>query len=415
MMSNITKKNIISKLILSSFFLTAAACKSTVSTDQDISSSEISGGAVPDPNPTPLTPPVIPPLPDPITPPTPDPITPPTPDPIAPPTPGPTNPGISPTSSAKAASRFLSQATFGPNSTEMQALENGDISQWLVDQLETSPTLHLPSLRIQAEAGVDIRSHFASDSFWEAAVTAPDQLRQRMAFALSQILVASDDFSSDLRNQPLAMAYYMDILTRGSFGNYRDLLEEITYSPAMALYLTYMRNKKADPATGRLPDENYAREIMQLFSIGLVELNIDGTPKAGQPETYTIDDIVGLAKVFTGLSEKGGYSRGQADPDGFYAPLAIFPEFHSMEEKKFLGTTIPAGTGAAQSIDIALDTLFTRPPVDSKVCNKRSLPRLCWQSCPDIQFRLIYFARWAQRWRGSSRRPGSNPCSGIIR
>lgn len=351
---NFITHNTVSKFLLGSFVFAAISCKPVVFEDPDETQPPAQGEQPIDPSPIPLTPPpspgIQPPQPDP------QPATPET----RPPQPEPPRPPIK---DAKAASRFLVQSTFGPTQDEIDALQKSTLSQWMVDQFNVTPTLHLSRLTAQQKAGIKLKAHVASDSFWASAITGPDQLRQRMAFALSQILVASDDNSSDLRAQPLAMAYYMDLLTEGAFGNYRDLLEDITYSPAMALYLTYMRNEKADPASGRLPDENYAREIMQLFTIGLVELNIDGTPKAGTPETYTNDDVVGLAKVFTGLAEKGGYRRSDADPDGFYAPLQIYPQYHSTDAKSFLGTTIPAGTGAAESIKIALDTLFAHSNV----------------------------------------------------
>lgn len=287
-----------------------------------------------------------------------------TPEPTSPPNPTPTTTTSAPiTLDVEQSSKFLMQATFGASMPEIEELAGSNVSQWFIDQTEVPATLALDTLLQKQASGTSLRLHSASDLFWEAAVTAPDELRQRMAFALSQILVVSDDFSSDLRNQPLAMAYYMDILTRNSFGNYRDLLEEVTYSPAMALYLSYMRNQGADENTGRFPDENYAREIMQLFTIGLVELNPDGTPKSGAPETYTIEDIMGLARVFTGLSERGGWARGLAAENGFYSSLATYPEFHSTQEKSFLGTTIPAGTSIENSIDMALDTLVDHPNV----------------------------------------------------
>lgn len=262
---------------------------------------------------------------------------------------------------AEEASRFLVQATFGPTSEEIFSTEEQNLSQWMIDQLDEPASLHLEPLRAQAAVGAEVANTAASDSFWEAAVKGDDQLRQRMAYALSQIFVVSDGGSSDLRNQPLPMAYYMDLLTEGAFGNFRDLIEEVTYSPAMAVYLTYLRNEKADPDSGRVPDENYAREIMQLFTIGLIELNPDGTPTVGGGETYGTEDVLGLAKVFTGLSQKGGFRRNDADDDGMFSRLVAYPEFHSTDEKSFLGTTIAAGTGPEQSIDMALDTLFNHP------------------------------------------------------
>ncbi|MEM9054963.1 MAG: DUF1800 family protein, partial [Pseudomonadota bacterium] len=199
--------------------------------------------------------------------------------------------------------------------------------------------------------------------YWDHLITSDDELRQRMAFALSQIFVYSDISNQSKQTR---RAYYQDVLIRNAFGNYRDLLEEITYSPAMAAWLTYLRNRKGDERTGRMPDENYAREILQLFSIGVVELNMDGSPRLNaqgqQIETYDNDDIVGLARVFTGLTQKGT-NFYRADDDADYNPLVMYEDQHSQLEKSFLGTTIPAGTLGEESIDRALDTIFEHPNV----------------------------------------------------
>ena len=187
-------------------------------------------------------------------------------------------------------------------------------------------------------------------------------------FALSQILVVSAN--SDLIVAPQAIAHYADILTEGAFGNYRDLLEAVTYSPAMAVYLTYLRNEKADPDTGRVPDENYARELLQLFTIGLVALNPDATPltdgDGDEVELFDNEDITGLARVFTGLSFDGvafDTPYRQLPAGAFHSPLAGFDDFHSSEAKVFLDTHIPAGTNTEQSIDMALDAIVAHPNV----------------------------------------------------
>jgi hypothetical protein len=141
--------------------------------------------------------------------------------------------------------------------------------------------------------------------FWATPPTAPDQLRKRTAFALHQILMVSQA-DSNLYHHSRAYAAYMDVLNKHAFGNFRNLLEDIALSPAMGIYLSHMRNRKEDPASGRMPDENFARELMQLFTIGLHELNADGTVvrnAAGQPvETYNNADVMALARVFTGWS-----------------------------------------------------------------------------------------------------------------
>ena len=199
------------------------------------------------------------------------------------------------------------------------------------------------------------------------AIEGEDQLRQRMAFALSQILVISHAEGNLLFEVPNTVAHYQDILVSNAFGNYRDLLEEVTYAPAMGEYLTYLQNIKGDAATGRMPDENYAREVMQLFSIGLVELEQDGDviTQGGIPvEVYDNTDVTGLAKVFTGLSLSGDeffFDFRTLPPDALHSPMQVYPEWHSELEKTFLGTSIAAGTGPAESIDLALDALVDHP------------------------------------------------------
>ena len=258
---------------------------------------------------------------------------------------------------------FLLRIGFGGTMDEIDAAVGQSPSALLREQFAKPYRPILPDVLASPGAGKgqDSRRHTAI--WWDRAITGDDPLRQRMVFALSQILVASDIQSND----GAANAYYLDILGRNAFGNYRDLLEEITYSPAMAQYLTYLRNRKGDPSRGRLPDENYAREILQLFSIGLVELNKDGTLKLdgnGQPiETYTNEDIVGLARVFTGLTYDANNFAGGPTGDALHTPLEMSSAEHSPLEKSFLGTTIPAGTGGEASIDQALDTIFNHPNV----------------------------------------------------
>lgn len=215
-------------------------------------------------------------------------------------------------------------------------------------------------------SGVDIGGDELSDAFWTRAILSDDQLRQRVGYALSQILVASYA-DSQLEGRPVAMANYMDIMSAGAFGNFRQTLENVTYSPAMAMYLTYLQNQKADAGREVVPDENYAREIMQLFSIGLLELQPNGELRldsSNQPiETYDNVDVTELAKVFTGLSW-GGRDRFFGRPETIepeYLPMEMYDDQHSSEPKQFLTASIPANTDGVTSIDIALDTLFNHP------------------------------------------------------
>lgn len=261
------------------------------------------------------------------------------------------------------ASRFLARATFGGTKSEIASLNGRDAADWLASEFSKSTSLTMPDLLAQPrDENGRLQSQRINELYWDHLITANDQVRQRMAFALSQILVYSDAADSD---QP-TRAFYQDILIRNALGNYRELLEEVTYSPAMGQWLTYLANRKGDPNKGRMPDENYAREILQLFSIGLIELNMDGTPKLDaqgqQVETYTNDDIEGLARVFTGLSWTGG-DFWKEPQDGGINPMEMYPEQHSELEKSFLGTTIPEGTSGTESIDRALDTIFEHPNV----------------------------------------------------
>lgn len=279
---------------------------------------------------------------------------------------------------AEAAARFLTQSTFGPNQDSIDWVRVHGQAAWVRIQLAAPQNRHLNYVNAVAAsfAGTDStiqQSHFR-ESFWTQALTAPDQLRQRAAFALSQIFVVSFA-DSNVSGQIRGVTTYYDMLGEKAFGNYRDLLEAVTLHPVMGQYLTMRGNQKED-AKGRVPDENYAREIMQLFSIGLYELNDDGTYKGGTPtETYTHEDIQGLAKVFTGWSWYAGpnaadrtnsrFGGGNANPDRDWMPMQAYANYHSVSEKKFLGVTIPANTkaDAEAELKIALDTLFNHPNV----------------------------------------------------
>ena len=281
-----------------------------------------------------------------------------TPAPVSSPAPTPT-PISTEITSPEEASYFLSRATFGGTKTEMVDIEGMDAADWLADQFGKPTSRVLPDFIQRERAGEDFPFQIISREWYDRMISADDQLRQRMVFALSQIIVVED------AEQPAETAYWLDMLADNAFGNYRDLLEEVTFSTRMARYLTYFRNRKGDPETGRMPDENYAREILQLFSIGLVELNMDGTPKltGGQEvETYDNEDIQGLARVFTGFSFAGtGFFNGFSDARR--RRLQLYPEQHSELEKSFLGLTIPPNTGPDESVRRALDHIFAHPNV----------------------------------------------------
>lgn len=278
--------------------------------------------------------------------------------------------------------RFLTHATFGADDDEVDAVTGTQSSDWFKREISKPASLNLPFVQdyitrpeaLNNDGNVNYEGKQAPTfSFWMNAIEGDDQLRQRVAYGLSQIFVIShNENSGGLFNHPQTVANYQDILTRNAFGNFRDILEEVTYSPAMGEYLTYRSNRPADPARGRVPDENYAREVMQLFTIGLYELNPDGTLKTdsnGNPvETYDNTDVTGLAAVFTGLALSGdkffaSLGRDDIPADAKYTPMVMYDRYHTDEAKSFLGVTIPAGTSGEDSIDIALDTLFEHPNV----------------------------------------------------
>jgi uncharacterized protein (DUF1800 family) len=311
------------------------------------------------------------------------------------------------------AARLLLQATFGPTAADITDVTNRGITAWIDTQMT------LPATSLQAGIKADLTAFpnpaFAADisfkprstignlqsAWFKATCTAPDQLRQRVAFALSEIFVVGSMERIDWT--PEAKAKYYDLLVNGAFGTYRQLLENITLDPSMGLWLTYYGNPKADPIKGTSPDENYAREVMQLFSIGLVQLQPDGTlllDAAGQPiPTYDQTTVSETAKVFTGW-------QGAAFPPDFLdatifstslpgwiaddfvgddhpnlKPMRSFETFHDKTAKRVVSlqqvplasatpTPVPASQTAPQDLKILLDTLANHPNAGPFVCRQ---------------------------------------------
>jgi uncharacterized protein (DUF1800 family) len=277
------------------------------------------------------------------------------------------------------ASRLASRATFGMDYSAIEQLAAQGETAWLERQFSLSPGLHEPivnELLARQAAGdfaaieqtrKNIQFAFRRLAWWQQAVYAQDQLRQRVALALSEILVVSDEMDV-LAVYPHALSNYYDTLLTHAFGNYRDLLRAVTLHPAMGVYLSHVNNAKANPATNTYPDENYAREVMQLFSIGLFELREDGSEAIGsngEPiPTYDNDDIREFARIFTGLSYGGdGAFFGRRLPE-FRQPMRMFGAFHDPGEKRLPdGTVLPAGQDGLQDIEAAVDFLFNHPNV----------------------------------------------------
>ncbi|MEO6595582.1 MAG: DUF1800 domain-containing protein [Planctomycetota bacterium] len=259
---------------------------------------------------------------------------------------------------ATEAARFLTQATFGPDDQSLARVQSVGYSTWIAEQMAFPASLHRPELEARQQAGLNNQPLHRQSLWWKRALTAQDQLRQRMAFALSEIFVVSDQ-NDALGADVVGCAEYYDLLVRHAFGNYRELIEAVSLSPQMGKYLSHLRNRKPDPIANTRPDENYAREIMQLFSIGLVLLNPDGTVQpdgSGQPiPTYGQGDIIGLAHVFTGWNYAGAPTW--FDYTANYFPMESWDDFHDQQPKAVLGATFAANHTARKDLAQALDLL----------------------------------------------------------
>ena len=286
------------------------------------------------------------------------------------------------------AARFLSQASLSVSTGAIAELRSEGYEPWLNRQIQSSNDQNAREFLSvrgydQVTAARFYNGTITGDyMIWSQLLSGGNAVRKRVAFALSEFFVVSLGGINTTWRGP-AIGEYWDILNRNAFGNYRDLLQDITLNPAMGFFLNTRGNRRAD-SFGRVPDENYAREVMQLFTIGLFNLNSDGTPvlSGGNPvESYTSEDVSGLARVFTGFdldafgttftTEVGGTAQ-IPDPEYVRRPMTSNSArwlpvrttgFHETGAKTFLGLTIPAGTDATESLRLALDHLFTRPNV----------------------------------------------------
>ena len=296
---------------------------------------------------------------------------------------------------AKEAIRFLWQAAFGPSADSYdvgiipdnaQMLMGTGFEAWIEAQFRTVPRLHQPTLQAMKRSRQTINADAKMRAWWANAIGpgATDPLRQRVAFALSEIFVISES-AEVLYRQPEGMANFYDVLVKHAFGNARELLLNVSLHPCMGIYLSHLKNRKADPATGTFPDENYAREVMQLFSIGLWMLNPDGTLMLdGQGRTiptYDNTTITNFARVFTGLGFGGPTGeKGFWWPEEEWTyPMRVWDEYHDMEPKTLLnGVVLPARTasvpdkGTAGMADIrdAVDCLFNHPNTGPFLCRQ---------------------------------------------
>ena len=268
--------------------------------------------------------------------------------------------------------RLLLQATFGPTRADIARVRQLGIGGWLDEQLAKPLTYsHQQYLdEVRQRTGKQAQEQHAMEAIWQNFLFGSDQLRARVAFALSEIIVISN-IAPDQNTR--ALASWMDLLYRNAFGNYRTLLDEATLHPAMGYYLNTLGNDRENPAKGSRPNENYGREVQQLFTIGLVKLDLDGTPlrdaQGNAQPTYDQAVVEGFAQAFTGWNFAG---NNTASDDDFYwprvenwvDPMVPWPTRHSPGPKKLLdGVVLPAGQTPQKDLKDALDLLFKHPNV----------------------------------------------------
>jgi uncharacterized protein (DUF1800 family) len=278
------------------------------------------------------------------------------------------------------ASRFLIQAGFGADPDELLDVKALGFSAWIDQQIARPKGYLEPIIIAKIQAGLPIYHPETKIALWtqfmrrrypSPGITVnTDILRQRVAYSLLQIFVISQNVDALLLSSQSVVNYY-DKLMDGAFGNFKQLLLDVSMHPMMGIYLSHLGNRKANPAVGQFPDENFAREVMQLFSIGLWELNQNGTRKLdnlGNPiPTYNNNDISTFARVFTGIN-LGGPDNGSDfeninnDLPAFLNPMKGYDAFHDQQEKILLnGTILPAGRTTMQDINDAIDNLVNHP------------------------------------------------------
>ena len=292
------------------------------------------------------------------------------------------------------AARFLGQSTVGANFEVLEELSTQSYEVWIDDQMQIPEMSYVDtskmvwnhfvqayidqwgSVLIEGNEDISPFSFYFRMAWWHNVIHGDDLLRQKVALALSELLVVSED--SKLNADAFALASYYDVLYKNAFGNYRDLLEEVTYHPAMGYYLSSINNEPTNEAENIHPDENYAREIMQLFTIGLYELNQDGTLILDEDEvpieTYDNNDIAEFSRVFTGLGPAGYWNTwiDYSEEDVIWGvwyntvpfidatqSMVMFEDYHEEGVKHLLnGAETPTGASGEEDIDIALDNLF---------------------------------------------------------
>lgn len=315
--------------------------------------------------------------------------------------------------SSNAVARFLQQATFGPSPADLKAVHSMGYERWIKKQFKLKVSGHLTNVMamVNADPNAGFSGTYTFNTWWQQSVSAPDQLRQRVAFALSQILVVSE--SGVLSDNPRALSAYYDVLLTHAFGNFRDLLRAVTLSPAMGEYLDMRRNDKGNLAQGTHPNENYAREILQLFSVGLNRMWPDGTlvlnTQGDLVPTYDQDVIIGFARVFTGWNY---YQTNQANKrlptnwnpdDDSIRPMVLVPTHHELGTKRLLDNAIlPPAQGAqadstktnfdgycSRDLELGLDAIFQNQNVGPFICRQLIQRLVTSHPTRDYLFRVV--------------------------
>ncbi|MES2583061.1 MAG: DUF1800 domain-containing protein [Pseudomonadota bacterium] len=285
-------------------------------------------------------------------------------------------------SSDEEAARFLLQAQFSASDAEIAAVRNKPYATWLAEQFAAAPsTSGFHWLNVRGYGTINSSTNYYDNSYpgdymlWNQLMTSSDAVRKRMALALSEFFVVSLS-GLDFAWRSHAIASWWDMLNNQAFGNFRNLLQDVTLHPAMGYFLNTKGNLKENAATGRAPDENYAREVMQLFTLGIYQLNNDGTEKrdgnGNKLESYTQSDITNIARVFTGWDFDQTQNVNTLEPvnkrnipNTVYTriPMRLTANNHSTLASSFLGASIPAATDGEAALKVALDTLFNHPNV----------------------------------------------------
>ena len=267
---------------------------------------------------------------------------------------------------------FLEEAAYGPTQTDLAHVKSLGLRAWLNEQYSL-PISDYSNLSVATNSD----TFYARKRFFENAIYQPDQLRQRVTFALSQFDVVSIIAGFESTNRQPAIASYMDVLNRNSFGNFRQLMYELSTNPSVGAFLNSVNNDKPDATKNSLPNENYARELMQLYTIGVYQLNPDGSYKLdgnGQKiQNYGNDEIKAFARVFTGWTypTQPGMTLAKHNPAYFVGPMVPYASNHDIAAKTLLGgQIIPANQTADADMNAAMDNIFKQPSLPPFVCRR---------------------------------------------